>query len=200
MNVNGFDDENVVMEINEAIKSDVLHFSESVWKCQVCMCVPRRPTYLKSCGHIGCEACLRKVIVTHNNKDLEFGTAQCPTCRALFDNFSFTPYEEWALALQQTWKCIRVRCGFHSCSFTSDPIAVVEHERALCEYRIIECPSSRCHFRASVAQVRAHAVTCEKVYVHCLKCGFPVRYITEKNHDCVTMMTEHIAGMSHEVN
>ena len=187
-----FEDSQIRTELNQAIDSKSLTFSDAVSKCSVCQGIPRQPTSLRECGHIGCESCLMQVLVTHNNSQLPIGSAQCPTCRIVYQARSLVPFVAWPLMQQQTWKMIRVKCGKALCDYVKDPVRVVEHEHSECEHRIVRCPCEMCRFYGSFREVRTHTETCQYLYIYCTKCAFLINYVRRAEHDCIKSLTRHI--------
>lgn len=187
-----FDDDSILFGLT-ARKHDLIYpLSESVWKCQICKGLPRRPYSLHGCGHIGCETCFRKVLVTHNNSNLAIGVAECPSCRGAFSASDLLPHEQWPLPMLQFWKCIRVKCEAGSCDFIGDPFSVVAHEVKDCIFRTISCITQDCQYAGTASDVAEHLKTCPHLFVYCYCCSYPVRYVDLVKHDCVTMLNRYV--------
>ena len=60
--------------------------SADEYRCAICLCVPRRPVELRTCGHVHCDECLRKHIA--HSRAVEhrpwLSVFRCPTCREHF--------------------------------------------------------------------------------------------------------------------
>jgi hypothetical protein len=155
-----------------------INLSAAGWKCPICFGMPRQPVAIMTCGHVGCDSCLHEWMVT--NPSADFTTHKCPTCRTQFKKYEMLRYGQWPLLMKHAWELARVRC--EKCDFVASPDRMLEHERKSCAMRVVSCPS--CTFYADVEAVCDHALTCHRIVVNCIRCGYPIRHTRHMLHDC----------------
>ena len=166
----------------DAATSAPIIFSPGIWKCPICIGVPRQPVTLTTCGHLYCDGCVHQLMVT--NRSTDFTTHKCCNCRTHFKRNDLSRYGQWSLLSKQTWALIRVQC--ESCDFISSPEDMVHHERVQCPSRVVTCPG--CWFSGTVEDVCNHALQCNSVLVNCIRCGYPIRHTRRDLHDCEAVL------------
>jgi hypothetical protein len=167
----------------DATSGERINFSASVWKCPICLGVPRQPISINACGHVYCDRCVHTLMAT--NPSADFTTHKCAMCRAQFRAGDLFRFGQWPLLLKQTWALLRVRC--EKCGdCESSPQDMVHHERVQCVKRVVTCPG--CWYSASVENVCEHAVKCDGVVVNCIRCGYPIRHVRHSLHDCEAVL------------
>ena len=188
----GFDDELVVKGFDKVKNYPV---TRAFWRCIVCKRVPRVPVSLAVCGHICCAHCARTALVTETDKTLCHGHAHCAGCRIPFKAVDLIDFSNWPLLMKQLWKTIDIKCTNDGCTFHSDPPDVHTHQRFSCEFREVVCVGEGCGYKGTVKNLVVHIQNCDRVYVHCLKCKFPIQYTRRLLHDCVTLLSSHIRDL-----
>ncbi len=175
-----FDDENIVLSFDNVFDSGQI--SETLWKCPVCFGLPRVPVSLGRCGHIGCEQCLRRLLISSNQH--MYGVGTCPICRELFDARRMMEYNTWPMLARTLWKMLRVKCSYAGCSFIGDPISTYMHEKGTCKRRLYACPATGCTYAGFFDDTVSHTKLCRKLYVYCIECGYVIRFTGRQLHDC----------------
>ena len=180
-----FDGTDIIVSFEDSLTNRTtgrnIDISETGWKCSVCLGIPRHPISLKTCGHVGCGACIMQLQVIGTDIGATFTSKSlCPVCRAVFNRADVIYFDHWPLFAKQTWAHMRVKCAM--CDFVSDPANVVQHELEKCEHRQVSCCG--CWFTAPVAVVIEHALQCDRVMVNCVGCGYVIRYTKRTLHSC----------------
>ena len=73
----------------------------SSFQCAICLDIAMEPTFVTSCEHIFCQACI--------TKSVRSGRPECPTCRRACDPSQLKRVESGALF--RVWSNIFVKCG-----------------------------------------------------------------------------------------
>ena len=168
--------------LHDAATSLPIVFSSTVWKCPICLGLPRQPVTISTCGHMYCDECVHQLIATNASADLL--THKCSVCRTQFKRGDLLHYGQWPLLLRQTWALSRVRC--EGCDFESSPDDMVNHERTRCANRMVMCPG--CWSTLPVEAMCEHAIHCDRVVVNCIHCGYAIRHTRHHLHDCEAVL------------
>jgi Zinc finger, C3HC4 type (RING finger) len=182
-----WDESNVARDFSSCFKDAAdCQFSDTVWKCPICFGLPRIPITLRTCGHLYCETCVRKLLVMASSSDAgyRFGVKSCSVCRKPFTGQDILEWDKWACFSQAFWNCLRVKCAAAGCDYVDSPMKLRVHEQNTCPMRTVSCPGASCTFQGSVKNVTAHAETCKHVVMFCKNCKFLVRYVDRANHSC----------------
>ena len=184
-------------EMSSVVRSfdDILplgEISDLDWQCPICLGLPRIPASLK-CGHIFCEKCIRQVIV--RSKTALQGQANCPNCRSVFKNTDILEYNKWPLVCRAVWKMLRIMCKNKGCEFVGSPEAVSEHEAETCDRRETSCPATFCSYRGVREETALHAATCRFLYIYCIGCGYPIKYLKREQHSCSRVHNAHLTKL-----
>ena len=142
------------------------------FKCMICLGVPKMAANLSTCGHLGCEECLKTWFVTNNGD-------KCPVCKASATAKDIQP----AAFASMLMRGLEVTCPNNGCGVKMllgkqgdnlmthrdtcalEPVAcgeckksiargmLEEHKRSECRNRLIECKSCGEHVAAYLLDV-----------------------------------------------
>ncbi len=184
-----FDDDRVLLPLDDALKTtcgDPPMFTETAWKCSICLGLPREPVVIGKCGHMACEKCIMHALTLDRTRIQIGPEGSCPVCRGPYTVNTMLEYKNWPLLMRQIWSTIKVRCK--KCDYFNDPISVVKHERTQCEDRHVCCPG--CWIGGTPSYTYVHAISCKDVMVYCLDCGYPIKLVDKENHQCSKCLFE----------
>ena len=174
-------------------------YSDTMYICSVCLCLPRCPISINGCPHAFCEHCIRTVLVTAQG--FPIGYAGCPVCRTRFGAHNMLIFDRWPGLGKATFEQIKVRCpaatsgnlelrceeGWFDpvqCSFEGSITELKIHERTECGNRVIECPNATCKKRGNAAYIERHFGKCRMLKKFCDVCGL-AKYESTGLHSCI---------------
>ena len=158
-------------------------------ECSICCCVPQNPVSLRSCGHVGCNGCFHQALFTVNDPSLPPGFNRCPVCRTTFSQESMQEFSQWPLFARIVWESLLVRC--RRCDFKGGPKEVSKHEVEDCGKRLVKCLARDCDEAGCLNGMALHVRVCEKLYVYCIDCGHPVRFVELRKHNCIEDLSRY---------
>lgn len=151
-------DSELVIESN--ISEDLIQ----IFKCPICLLIPRDIVLLDNCKHHFCSNCICTV-ATRNLMNFK-----CPVCRQSKDRitqFDQDPIQQGnsiPFIINQTLNLLKFRCV---CAYEGNYLDFLEHERNTCQKIEFKCPAPNCATKVTNETLWEHYKNCEKAILIC---------------------------------
>ena len=166
-------------------------------QCGVCLCLPRYPIELQSCGHIFCFMCAMRTI---NFQPMGYHStgAPCPTCKSHYYISNIVDIKRSSQALLNIYNGFDIRCGY-GCGQVCSPKLMMDHETWVCPRRPVRCIFDSCDTILPDTEMEAHLDECSQRLVYCNGCYLP-RKLDGSDHSCAQSSRQTIRGTHAHTN